>query len=185
MPHIDQKYIDALIEGNHPLIKEIYQKYAPQCKRLVLKNGGTEEDAKDVFQEALIAISLRAQSKYIVLTVPLGAYLYRVFRNKWIDWLKKNRKNEVRFKDLEGYTNIGNDADDQKETKYQIYKACFEKLQSACKEILLMRFKGMKSKAMAEALGVKPNYVDQKMHACRTLLKDCCKKHPLFKDLYK
>jgi len=172
MPHADQPYIDALIERDNTLIKEIYQKYAPHCKQFVLKNGGTEDDAKDIFQEAIISISLRAQSKYIELTVPFGAYLYRVYRNKWIDWLKKNRKNSVRIVKENGYIDIEDD-NDQKELKYQIFKDCFEKLQPACKALFRMRFEGMKSKEIAAALKIKPNHADQKMYACREVLKNC------------
>jgi len=75
MPHADQKYIDALIKGD--------------CKKFVLKNSGSVGDATDVFQETLIAVLSKVKTKPFVLTVPLGAYLYRVYKNKWIDELRK------------------------------------------------------------------------------------------------
>jgi len=90
--HDDQKYIEVLLNGDRVLINEIYQKYGNQCKRFVIKNGGTAEEANDVFQEALVSIILRAKSSNLKLEVPFGAYLYDIYKRKWIDLCKENAK---------------------------------------------------------------------------------------------
>jgi DNA-directed RNA polymerase specialized sigma24 family protein len=54
--HSDQRYITALVENDQRLIAEIYQRYAGKVKGMILTNNGSEDDAADVFQEALIDI---------------------------------------------------------------------------------------------------------------------------------
>jgi len=184
MPHQDQKYIDALIDENQDVIKEIYKKWFPQCKRFVLKNGGTEEDAKDIFQEALIAISLRIRTKKIELTVPFEAYLYRVYKNVWIGWRKKKKLNiPLNIIDANATENV---SDSESEIRDSIFKECFDKLNSSCKKLLTMRIIGMQGKEIASELFISsPNTVDQKMYDCRRQLRKLVQSHPLYKELHK
>jgi len=69
--HEDQKYIRALCNHDFVLINEIYEKCSPQCRAYVLKNNGSIDDARDVFQEALIIVYQKC--KELKLTVPICA----------------------------------------------------------------------------------------------------------------
>jgi len=180
IPHNDQKYIEALIKGDEQIITEIYKKYAPDCKRFVLKNSGTVGDATDVFQETLIAVLSKAKAKPIELTVPFGAYLYRVYKNKWIDELRKKSKNPLTIIEHDRYVD---EAPTDKEKQYSIYKECFEAFGKECKELMSARFSGMRGNDIAVALGITRNNVNQKMLVCRNQLKSCCQSHPEFSNL--
>ncbi|MBD0288460.1 MAG: sigma-70 family RNA polymerase sigma factor, partial [Flavisolibacter sp.] len=52
--HPDQKYIDALLTNNVKLIGELYQKCFPLIRNMVLENSGTQTNAADLFQDALV-----------------------------------------------------------------------------------------------------------------------------------
>ena len=84
MQHADQKYIDALLNNDAVVIEELYQKYSPKIKWMVLKNNGSETDAADVFQEVLLWIYKKAKDKNFILTCPLDAFLYISCKNKWM-----------------------------------------------------------------------------------------------------
>ncbi len=180
MPHADQKYITALINGDERLIGEIYQKYAPDCKQFILKNSGTISEATDIFQETLLALLTKVKTKSIELTVPFGAYLYRVYKNKWIDQLRKKSKNPLTIIEHDRYID---ETPTDKEQQYRIYKQCFEKLGKECKELMRARLSGLKGNDIAVALGITRNNVNQKMLVCRNQLKNCCQNHPEFKNL--
>jgi len=83
MPHDDQKYIDALATRDEAIVNEIHKRFAPECMRYILKNGGTDDNAREIFQKALIKISLNHQSNPIELQVPFGEYLYPFYRDLW------------------------------------------------------------------------------------------------------
>lgn len=180
MPHKDQKYIDALLNNNSVLIREIYEKFAPQCKRFILKNNGNAQNANDVFQESLIYIFRKAKTKYFELSVPFGGYLYFVYRGKWLDELKKNKVFNLRIQDIDLYND---ESTYLKELKFIIYKACFDKLSDTCKVILGARFLKVGAKEIAEELKIEPNAANQRMHHCREKLKKCIEGHPDFKEL--
>jgi hypothetical protein len=71
--HPDQRYIDALRDGDHQVIKEIYARYAREAEQWVRANHGTTDDARDVFQEAVMVVYEKAVAGQLVMTGPLGA----------------------------------------------------------------------------------------------------------------
>lgn len=108
--HRDFKYIKGLCANEQSIIKEIYQKYAPTVKAWVLRNSGTVNDAKDVFQEGLVAIfdrvcGIEGTCKAdFSLTRPFGAFLFTICRNKWLEELRKKKRGaKVRDQGFEQY----------------------------------------------------------------------------------
>jgi len=180
MPHQDQKYIDALVNENREVINEIYEKCLPQCIQFVLNNGGTADSANDVFQEALLAVSLQAKSKTIELNVPIGAYLMQVYKNKWVDNLKKRKLSLIDISEIEDNIEVQN----EKELQYTIFNECYNQLKGGCKELLEMRIRNMTSKEIAKKLDVKPNTVNQKIYICREKLRKLVQNHPSYKKSF-
>jgi DNA-directed RNA polymerase specialized sigma24 family protein len=103
LPHADTKYITALLTNNTELLAELYQKYSGKIQAMVEKNNGTQTDAADIFQEALVAVFQKAKSGTFTLTCPLEAYLYLICKNRWINELAKRSSKPVTFTDTEGY----------------------------------------------------------------------------------
>ncbi len=66
--------------------------YYPSVKKLILTNGGNNDDAKDVYQEALIIVCKKIRNTNFTLTSSLNTYLYSVCNYIWKDELKKRKK---------------------------------------------------------------------------------------------
>jgi len=180
MPHKDQKYIDALVNGDEQLIEEIYKKWALPCLKHIKKNNGNKQDAEDIFQDTLVAVVLKAKSTNFVLSVPFGAYLYRIYHNKWIDKLREKSKNQLTKSESERYIDMETES---KQLQYRIYKECFNQLGKACKELLGARLIGKSGNEIAQELSLTRNNVNQKMLVCREQLRKCCEGHSDFKNL--
>lgn len=181
MPHIDQKYIDALKNGDRILMKEIYDIYSKQCRNFVVKNGGSVDEANDIFQESLVSIILRAKSSDIVLEVPFGGFLYVIYKRRWIKWVNKNSKTSSN-----SIIDVADNTDDMQESnelKYSIFKWGFAQLSDDCKNLFKMRFDKMSSKDIALKLEVAPNNVDQKFYSCRERLRKKAEKHPDYQQV--
>lgn len=188
--HTDQKYIEALINNNVVLIKELYQKWGPEVRNFVIKNNGTAEDAKDIFQETIAAVLLKIRKEKFTLTVPLGGYLYFIYRAKWFNKLSKNKKEPVTIEDINRYTNETATNQPAEETqllelRLKIYKACFKKLSEKCQQILNAKYsEGLRSNVVMQQLQLPSiGAVNKKMFDCRENLRKLIMKHPQFKDL--
>jgi RNA polymerase sigma factor (sigma-70 family) len=76
----------------------LYQFYFPLVAAYVKQNLGNNEDAEDIFQEAIIVLLQKVRQPDFVLTSSLKTYLYAVAKNLW---LKRLRDNKMKIVDSE------------------------------------------------------------------------------------
>src|SRR5690349_1351749 len=115
MPHPDQKYIDALLNDDKIVLKELYTKFFYRIKIMILQNHGCETDAADIFQDALIAIYHAVKKEAFTITSSFEAFLFVICRNKWMKELKKRKLRRVTFDADEEHTDIAEDSFRQSE----------------------------------------------------------------------
>jgi len=187
--HPDHKYIEALKSNDTPLIEEIYQKWYKEVVQYVTKNNGSVQDADDLFQEALVAIVRKVRKEDFNLKVPFGGYFYFIYKNKWIDRLRKNKKLRVIKEDDERYTHevdsklVADNTNDTDE-RYQLYLLCFEQLSEACQKVLRLSLQGISTREVMQKLGfATANSTNQRIHRCRGRLQQLIKNHPSYKRL--
>ncbi len=187
--HPDHKYIEALRNNDSLLIEEIYQKWYKEVIQYVTKNNGSVQDADDLFQEALMAIVKKVRKEDFKLKVPFGGYFYFIYKNKWIDKLRKNKKIRVINEDNERYKHevdskvIANDTN-QSDERYQLYLLCFEQLSESCQKVLRLSLQGISAKEIMPQLGFATvNSTNQRIHRCRGNLQKLIKDHPAYKNL--
>jgi len=195
MPHPDQKYINALRNNDNILIREIYQKWYTDVEIFVLKNSGTKDQAKALFQEALTKLWEKATTTKIELTVPFGAYFYKIYRFKWLNYISRDKARKhidssIEINDVEKYADVvmsyfNVDTENITEKRLQVFNECFKKLGENHQKILTLKFEGKKAEEIKKITG-KPssNSVYAAIHGCCGQLKKLIKKHPEFKTLY-
>ncbi|RZK81328.1 MAG: sigma-70 family RNA polymerase sigma factor [Pedobacter sp.] len=173
--HIDQRMVDGLINNDHMIINEIYKRCATKVKSWITFNNGSEDDAADVFQEALMDIYNQAKYKSLELTCPFEPYLLLICKRKWLNQIKK--KSILPVTNLEeDLLNIGEDTfanadflEDQAKQSAMFYSA-FGKLGDRCKEIITWSMKGEAQEKVAETLGVTYGYLRKKKSECMASL---------------
>ena len=173
--HSDQKYIDALRRNDQRLVREIYQQHSGQVLRWVVSRGGSSEDARDIFQEALIAVFEKAQNADFVLTCPLGALLHVISSRKYIDRLRqKGRDAGVRNEEERRYSEE-HDSDTltlaeesiAEQQKQERLGRAFEQISDLCRQLLTLLSNGVAPREAAEQLQM--NSVDtlyRRKNAC-------------------
>ncbi|MBC7400778.1 MAG: sigma-70 family RNA polymerase sigma factor [Mucilaginibacter sp.] len=72
--------------------EQLYKLHFMPIKGYVLKNSGTDDDAKDVFQETLLVLIDKLNNGKFVLTAGIGTYLFAVAKNIWLNKLKERSK---------------------------------------------------------------------------------------------
>ena len=80
----------------------LYAKHFRAVKRYILKNSGTQEDAEDVFQDAIIVLHKSLTSENFELKSSLETYLFSVARNVWFNELRR-RKRDILEEDPNNY----------------------------------------------------------------------------------
>lgn len=187
MPHKDQHYIEALLNNDTLKIEEIYQRFSGKIIGFVIQNNGSEAEAKDIFQEALISIYQKAQAGKFELTCPFEAYLFMVCKSKWINVLKSSKKKKETILDQDGYNDTGADilADEtlEYENKMQLLERKLEQLGESCRNILTLSWKGVGLENVAKQLKISYAYVRKKKSGCTAQLIKLVKEDPSFINL--
>jgi RNA polymerase sigma factor (sigma-70 family) len=181
--HIDQRYIEGLLANNGKVIREIYTRFSAKVERYIVNNSGSEQDAGDIFQEALTAIYEQARYKQLQLTCPFEPFLLMICKRKWLNELKKRSHNPVTKPSEDVFNNIGEDVFamaeqlEQQEEKSQLFLQLFQKLGDKCQEIIRHSLKGEHQEKVAEALGVTYGYLRKKKSECLATLMKMIQSH--------
>ncbi len=64
-------------------LTQLYRGAFPAVRRLVQRQGGSAQDAQDVFQDALVILYEQAVGGALLLTAAPGTYLVSISRNLW------------------------------------------------------------------------------------------------------
>jgi len=185
--HADQKYIDGLLQNNSFIIQTIYEKFVPKVVNYIKKNSGDSDKAQDVIQETLVTIYNQASQKNLQLSCPFDAYFFLLCKRKWLNELKKITHNEVTINDE--VLSIDDDAQELSfETslfgeKQTLFNEMFQKLGTACKELLKTTFKIKSMEEVANSLNVSYAYARKKKSLCIGKLTQLVQESPKFNQL--
>ncbi len=169
--HTDQRFVIALLQNDSVLVAEIYKRFAGKVKTHILHNSGTEDEAADIFQEALIDIYQQARYKSLELICPFEPFLLLVCKRKWLNELKKRDRHRV-TKDPGELSEVGEDvfavAEEIKlqEEKAKLFMTMFELLGDRCKEIIRKCLGNKPQDKVAADLGVSYAYLRKKKSEC-------------------
>jgi len=185
--HQDQRYIEGLLRNDRLIIGEIYTTFSAKIKGLVLKNNGNVDDARDIFQEALVAIHRNAQAG-LVLECPFDAYFYVVCKRKWLNMLKKNRRHDVTIHEVEGYEGAevqveGTQMHNLQTEREEFFWNVFKDLGDKCQELLRLGWSGLPMQEVAEKLGMTYGYARRRKTLCTQQLMDMAKNSPGYTHL--
>jgi len=181
-------YIEGLIAGDRKVIYSIYQNFLPDFTKWILKNSGSEQDAYDVFQDALESILRIVSTKEWNTDLPFGAYLFRVCRNIWISNLrKKNREDSVRLYEQERYNEKQYDEmfhSEEQEVQVkieQMLNETFLQLSPLCQKLIPQVQEKVNAKDIAEDLNMaNANTVHRRKFACFETWRKLLSKHQFF-----
>ncbi|MDA3780127.1 MAG: sigma factor, partial [Bacteroidales bacterium] len=135
---------DILIEGfrkqDKNILKYVYLAYYPGVRNFVVKMSGREEDAKDIFQEAIIVIYRKSKDNNFVIKHSFANYLFVICKMMWYKHCE-NTENENEkinsFIDEYSYS-IDIQQEIELNKRYKLYQYHFNKLGNDCKNILKM-----------------------------------------------
>jgi RNA polymerase sigma factor (sigma-70 family) len=171
MYHNDQKYIDALVTNDVAVLDELYQRFSGKIKWMVLQNNGSEGDAGDIFQEALLSVYRRASAGNFILSCPFEAFFYAVCKRKWLKELVKRKQQWVTISANEEY-NVGEDsfklAEEIERTAARdgLFIAKLAELGEGCRQLLQMNWGGLSLEKVAKALHMSYGYARKKKSLC-------------------
>ena len=155
----------------------LYVHVFPKVKLHILKNSGTPEQAKDIFQDAFVACWKNIKSDKFSKDGNVEGYLYSIAKNKWIDYLRsanyKKENNNAEVVHLEivpDETTI--DEKEEEQNRNAMHKA-LQQLGEACKTVLkLFYFERKSMNAIALELNITAASARNQKYRCMEKLRN-------------
>lgn len=184
--YTDNEIIECLRNRQSYVVRYLSDRYMPMIRLLVNHKGGSDEDARDIFQDGLIIMLEKIDNKQFALTCKFRTFLYCVCENLWKTVLDKRwaatnyltRRNEPE-----------NDKDFTDQIDYQMYegilKDVFKTLDPISKKILTLYWKEFSPQEIADKLGYTNGYVRKKKSEAQSELIEKVKRHPGYMQIKK
>lgn len=96
----DDELLVGLADGSDDVLTQLYRRYFPMMLHFVTSNSGSEDDAKDIYQEVLVILYEKVRGGSLELHCQLKTYLYSIGRRLWLKQLAQRSRYMVRDIDL-------------------------------------------------------------------------------------
>lgn len=136
---IDELIVSEIRLKNDRVLRELYQMHFPMIRRMVVGNSGSEQEAKDIYQDAVIAFYERCQQPDFRLTCKISTYLYAVSRRLWLKRLGEKKWTPMAIHEIEPFE--GMEAEmakvDDHEVSVATMQEALSQLGEPCSSIIL------------------------------------------------
>ena len=162
----DPEIIQRIQNRDESAIDYLYSKYFKMMARMIIRNSGSEEEAKDIYQDSLIVFWEKVIKDELTLTSKISTYLYSICQNLWRKELVRKRRlsNEEKDSPVEP-------VHDQNE-RIQIIRNCVNEMSETCRKVLsLYYFDKFSMKDIATELNfASPDTAKTKKYKCKKQL---------------
>jgi RNA polymerase sigma factor (sigma-70 family) len=145
----EKDLLERLAKNDQQAIQAIYKDNFNMVRYLVVNNNGTSDDAKDIFQEAMMVLYEKSKSNAFELTCLIKTYLYSVSRRLWLKRLQQIQRLTPQLESLSELVPIEEAIEQHQQRNFDFL--CMEKamlsLGEPCKSLLEAYY--LQSKDMA------------------------------------
>lgn len=165
----DQKLLNQLKIGNEKAWSMLYQKgNYPVIKNYIVRNNGKVDDAKDIYQDAIIILYKKVLQNDFLLSSSISTYIYGIAKNLWLKRL--NKQQVVSNFDLANIETIPNEEENKEnfEINLENVQKAVDKIGDPCKTLLqLFYFQKKTMEEIASRLKYNnPNTAKQQKYKC-------------------
>jgi len=134
----EQALLRGLASNDKRSVEAIYRENYNTIQLLVINNNGSADDAKDVFQEAMIVLYEKARSGTFELNCQIKTYVYSVCRRLWLKRLQQLNRYPSGLDELETLVPVEDEIEEheKRNTEFDMMDKAISNLGEPCKSLL-------------------------------------------------
>ncbi len=134
----EQLLLKGLANNDAKAVETIYKDNFNMIQAFILNNNGTYDEARDIFQEAMIALYEKAKNESFVLTCQIKTYVYSVCRRLWLKRLQQLGKFVAQNEGIEETVAVEEDLEihEKRNVDFAIMERAMGSLGEPCKSLL-------------------------------------------------
>ncbi len=134
----EQALLKGLAISDKKAVETIYQQNFNMVQALIINNNGSSDDAKDIFQEAMIVLYEKVRSGTFELNCQIKTFVYSVARRLWLKRLQQQNRYTATSDNLEALVTVESEIDDHEKinAEFEIMEKALNNLGEPCKSLL-------------------------------------------------
>lgn len=183
-----EEIVEGLQNRDTEILDYVYKNFFSPIRDFVTLNNGSEDDAKDVYQDAILVIYQKTRTETLALKCSFSTYLFSVSRIIWLKQLEFRKLYKSTVEESAKFIELDDDVAQiyWRNERFKLYEDHFRKLSYNCQKILELFLARIQLKEISRILRLKSDdYVKKRKHQCKEKLIANIKGDPRFKDLMK
>ena len=134
----EQALLKGLAQNDSKAVEALYKSHFSMIQHFVTNNTGSFDDARDIFQEAMITLYEKVQLDNFGLTCQIKTYLFSICKNLWLKRLQQMGKYSAPLSSQEETISVEEDLDqfEKKDAAFAIMDRALNSLGEPCKSLL-------------------------------------------------
>jgi RNA polymerase sigma factor (sigma-70 family) len=134
----DEAVMEGIRRDDGRALAHLYKLYFPMVSHFILSNSGTDDEAKDIYQEGVIVFYEKIKENSLELSCQIKTYLYSVCRRLWLKRLAEKGRYAVKMDDSEDFVPVDEDTQqhEEQERQFGVMNESLEQLGEPCRTLL-------------------------------------------------
>ena len=134
----ERTLLQGLARNDRKAVETIYKENYGTVQSLIINNNGTADDAKDIFQEAMIVLYEKARSGTFELNCLIKTYVYSVARRLWLKRLQQANRFNGEISGSEAAVPVEDDIGEhaRRDAEFEMMEKAIMSLGEPCKSLL-------------------------------------------------
>ncbi|HET6767338.1 MAG TPA: sigma-70 family RNA polymerase sigma factor [Chitinophagaceae bacterium] len=134
----EKELLKGLALGDKKAVETIYKDNFNMVQSLVINNNGSAQEAKDIFQEAMIVLLEKARSGHFELNCQIKTYVYSVCRRIWLKKLLQYNRYSNEVESMVNTVPVEEDVDEyeKRDQEFVMMEKAIGSLGEPCKSLI-------------------------------------------------
>ncbi|WP_462253766.1 RNA polymerase sigma factor [Ferruginibacter sp.] len=130
--------LKGLAANDKQAIETIYRGNFAMVQSFILNNSGSQDDARDIFQEAMIVLFEKSRLDSFELSSQLKTYIYSVCRRLWLKRLNQMQRYSGSLDNVEETVQVEEDLEthEKRNADFTLMETAMSKIGEPCKSLL-------------------------------------------------
>ncbi len=134
----DKILLEGLAKNDKAAVEAIYKDNFNMVQSFILNNNGSTDDARDIFQEAMIVLYEKSRVANFSLHCQLKTYIYSVCRRLWLKRLQQLNRFTGQVESLEEVVPVEEELENHEKLNadFMMMEQAMSKIGEPCKSLL-------------------------------------------------
>ena len=134
----EKHLLEGLARNDSRAVSTIYKENYGVVQAFILQNNGSYDDARDVFQEAMVVLYEKSKDDQFTLTCQIKTYVYSVCRRLWLKKLQQQHRFGAPVESMEDVVPVEEEieAKEKLDADFALMDTAMKSLGEPCKSLL-------------------------------------------------